>query len=81
MEKNVYVWAVATFVEHTTSDGKESKQPLYWYKAIRLNDRSELISQIKLHGADGIHLTGSKKKAEKLAELWNTWAKKNGNAW
>jgi hypothetical protein len=77
MARSVYVWAVAGFEEMVqTENGEEKKR---WHKAIRFNDRSDLISQIELFDAKRIQLVGSKKEAEWLAEDWDNCARRNGD--
>ena len=80
MARSVYVWAVVGYVEIVqTENGEEKKR---WHKAVRLNDRSDLISQIEsfhAHNAQYMQLIGSKKEAEWLAEDWNNCARRNGD--
>jgi hypothetical protein len=78
MTKRVCVWGVAIFKEKIQISDNETKT-VRWHAPIRLDDRSELISQIQLQGADKIFLTGSKKEAEELAKFWNECARKNGD--
>lgn len=78
MEKNVYVWVVAKYRETIKTPDNEPKGVI-WHAPIRLDNKIDLISQIKSYNASKIYLTGSKKEAEELAKFWNECARRNGN--
>ena len=65
---NTYAWVVVV-----CSEGEKN-----YAHAWKLNNKSNVISQIKELRAGCVHLCGTKKEACGLAEFWNQCYKENG---